>query len=208
MNSIACKDFPDYKYDIQAVSSGIWDALYISGCFKKGNFSFASGQTATLKVDAEELYNYKEQLDRVIGYFATFPCIVDADALLYVPNGMREFTKMLGKYLGKPVVNIQRRPNHTTKYDFEFSSPEDESLALSANRLVICEDVVTTLGSVAAVRTLLPANKIVHSVAILRRHAVNPKYQEGLIDHYLLELEVPTSSDEFDKLLEQGWPHL
>ncbi len=208
MNSIACKDFPDYKYDIQAVSSGTWDALYTAGCFKKGNFSFASGQTATLKVDAEELYNHKEQLDRVLGYFATFPCISNTDVLLYVPDGMREFTKILGENLDKPVVNIQRRPNYTTKYDFEFASSEDESLALSANRLVICEDVVTTLGSVAAVRTLLPVNEIVHSVAMLRRNSVNPKYQAGLVNHYLIELEVPTDSVEFDNLLTQGWPHL
>lgn len=61
---------------------------------------------------------------------------------------------------------------------------------------------MTTLGSVAGVRKLLKPDQTVHSLAMLRRDEVNPIYQKGLIDHYLLAKKIPTDKAVFKRMLE------
>jgi hypothetical protein len=82
-----------------------------------------------------------------------------------------------------------------------FASAEDETLALEAEAPVIGEDIVTTLGSVAGMRKLLRPEQTVHSLAMLLRGTVNPTYQAGLVDHYLLVREIPTDKDEFRQMV-------
>lgn len=106
--------------------------------FVEGDFVFASRTHATLKADAERLYDHPRQLAVVVGHFAAYPCVQEADALLYVPDGMRK---------------------------------------------------------------LLPPERMVHSLAMLLRGTVNPQYQAGLVDHYLLERKMPTDKHEFRRRL-------
>jgi hypothetical protein len=140
-------------------------------------------------------------LQTVLGHFAMFPCIANADVLLYVPNGMRQFITILGQELSIPVAHTRRKPGATTKYDFMFSSKQDKDLALAAKRPRIGEDVITTLGSVAGLRSLLGSEQDVHSLGILLRGEVRPEYQRGLSDHYLLKKFIPTDAREFDRRL-------
>ena len=140
-----------------------------------------------------------------MGHFAVFPHVENADVLLYVPEGMKKFMSILGNELQKPVVNAIRRPGATTKYEFEYKTPKDRELALSANAPLIGEDVVTTLGSVAALRRLLSPEQTVHSLAILLRGTVKSEYREMLDDHYLLIRDIPTDKDEFNERLQEGW---
>jgi orotate phosphoribosyltransferase len=182
-----------------------WEALLSAGAFVEGDFTLASGAKATLKVDAEKLYDHPRHFQTVLGHFAAHPCVQDADTLLYVPEGMREFTIALGKELDKPVAKMRHRPAAKNRYDFVFESLGDYSLAIAAGRPVICEDVVTTLGSVAAVRSLLtrPIQEV-HSLAILRRGTVKEEYRAGLSDHYLVERHIPTDAKLFWQQLRQG----
>ncbi len=78
-----------------------------------------------------------------------------------------------------------------------LNSDTDKELATSAQLPVIGEDVVTTLGSVAAMRALLKPSQNVHSLAMLLRGTVIPKYQTGLVDHYLVKRKIPNDKDEF-----------
>ncbi len=166
---------------------------------------FASGIHATLKADAEKLYRHPKELAVVMGHFAVFPHVQNADVLLYVPDGMRQFITQLGKELQKPIIHMIRRPGTTTKYDFTFKTPADKELAISAKTPFIGEDIVTTLGSVAALRSLLSPEQPVHSLAMLLRGTVKSEYRAGLTDHYLLVREIPTDKDEFKLRLQEEW---
>lgn len=200
-----CLNLEASGFDAQVAAEQTWQALLGAGVFVEGDFTFASGLQATIKVDAERLYSHPEQLDVILGYFATFPCVRVADALLYVPNGMRKFVTLLGDELGIPVVATNKKPGATSKYEFVFASEADAVLATSAQRPVICEDVVTTLGSVAGIRALLRPKQDVHSLTILLRGTALPEYKVGLTDHYLLQREIPTDKYEFRRRLQEEW---
>jgi hypothetical protein len=161
-----CTDLRQAGFDPHLAAEETWEALLSAGVFREGDFTFASGIQATLKADAERLYEHPRQLATVLGHFAAFPCVQDADVLLYVPYGMRNFIGRLGNELGKPVAHTDKKPGAISKYDFIFRTPKDEDLASSAERPLIGEDVVTTLGSVAGLRKLLRAGQSVHSLAI------------------------------------------
>lgn len=198
-----CTSPEQAEFDTQRAAEDTWEALLSAGVFVEGDFTFASGKRASLKADAEKLYAHPRQLGVVLGHFATYPCVQDADVLLYVPDGMRQFVTQLGSELDKPVVGANRKLGATSKYDFVFASEADRKLAQSAKAPVIGEDIVTTLGSVAGIRKLLKPDQTVHSLAMLLRGTVNPVYQKGLVDHYLLVKEIPTSKDEFWRMLEE-----
>jgi hypothetical protein len=198
-----CANLEVAGFDALKAAEDTWEALLCAGVFVEGDFIFASGMRATLKADAEILYNKPKQLEIVLGHFASFPCVIDADVLLYVPDGMRKFMIMIGHDMRKSVVGVRRIPNATSKYDFEFLAERDKECAQAAISPLIGEDIVTTLGSVAAVRSLLLPDQEVHSLALLLRGTVDPNYQKGLIDHYLLKKEIPTDKYEFRMMLER-----
>ncbi|MBP7767289.1 hypothetical protein KA068_02105, partial [Candidatus Saccharibacteria bacterium] len=180
-----------------------WKALLGAEVFTEGDFVFASGKKATLKVEMDKLYSKPKQLAVILGHFAIHPVVQEADVLLYVPDGMRKFTETLGNELNKTVAHSMKTPDSASRYDFGFASKEDGELALSARNPVICEDVVTTLGSVAGMRRLLPPEQTVASLAILLRGTVNPEYKAGLDDHYLLTREIPTCKNEFREMMKK-----
>lgn len=182
-----------------------WQAMLRADVFTEGNFTFASGINATLKVDAEKLYDHPRELAVIMGHFALHPSVQNADVLLYVPNGMKKFTVLLGDRLGKPVAHTMRNSASSSRYDFRYMTSQDERLARTARTPLITEDIVTTLGSVAGVRRLLRPEQRVFSLAILLRGAVNRQYQEGIEDHYLLTREIPTDKNEFRKRLAEEW---
>jgi hypothetical protein len=196
-SSVQASSFDERKAAIET-----WEAMLSVGAFVEGEVTFASGLHATLKVDAEKLYEHPKELAIVMGHFAVFPHVQNADVLLYVPDGMKQFMTKLGEELQKPVANTIRRPGATSKYDFIFQTQEDQELALSAKTPLIGEDVVTTLGSVAGLRKLLRPDQPVHSLAMLLRGEVNPDYRTGLEDHYLLIREIPTDKYEFRRRLQ------
>lgn len=200
-----CSDLEAAGFDAQRAATETWQVMLNSGMFIEGEFTFASGAKATIKADTEQLYGHPEQLEVILGHYAAFPCVQDADVLLYVPDGWREFTTMLGDRLGKPIAHTIRKPNAVSRYDFAFRSPDDELLAREAERPFIGEDIVTTLGSVAGVRRLLRPEQTAHSLAMLLRGTVNPVYQTGLTDHYLLQREIPLDKVEFQRRLREGW---
>ncbi len=194
-------------FDPITAAAETWEALVSADVFVTGDFVFASGEHATLKVDAERLYSAPKQLAVILGHFAAHPVIQRADALLYVPDGMRQFTYLLGEATDIPVIDVRRKSNATSKYDFEFPDQSTAEAAHSAKAPVICEDVVSTLGSVAAVRELLSPEQTVQSLAILLRGTVNPNYRVGLQDHYLITKPIPTDKDEFDAMISEESKH-
>lgn len=200
-----CVDPESNSYDYQKAADETWESLLSAGVFVEGEFTFASGIHATLKADAEVLYSHPRQYLTVLGHFATFPCFANADVLLYVPDGMRKFITDLGEVLEVPIAHTKRKPDAQTKYEFEFTSPKDKELALNAERPRVGEDVISTLGSVAGLRSLLRLDQDVHSLGILLRGEVEPQYRKGLTDHYLLERHIPTDAAEFKRQLTSEW---
>ena len=191
------------NYNLNDVVS--WESMLSSKMFIEGNFNFTSGITATLKADSNELFKHPKETKIILGKFATFPCLLEADVLMYVPEGMKDFTVILGREINKPVVHTKKNLSSGIKYDFEFLSEADHELAESAEKLFICEDVVTTLGSIAGVRQLLRPEQDVHSLAMLLRGEVDTIYQDGLTEHYLFIREIPTEKDEFHRRLNEEW---
>lgn len=178
----------------------VWQAFTGAEAFREGEFGFASGTQSTLKVDASYLYRHPKHLNAMLNLFKAHPVIARADVLMYVPDGMKTFTKILAQDLGKKIAHTRKIPDATERYQFEFCDSKDQALARRAEHLTICEDVVSTLGSVAAVRALLPEDQQVSSLAMLLRGEVNPDYQKGLDDHYLLEREVSTDKAAFREM--------
>ena len=107
----SCKNLAAPNFNVQKAAEETWQALLSADVFIEGDFTFASGMQATLKADAEQLYHHPKQLAVVLGHFAAFPCVQDADVLLYVPDGWREFTTRLGHELAKPVAHTMRKPH-------------------------------------------------------------------------------------------------
>lgn len=192
-------------FDARQAERDTWEVFVGAEAFVEGNFILASGPEATLKVDAEKVFEHPRLMLNVMGHFALHPSMQEADVLLYVPDGMRKFMSILGLVIDKPVAHTQRKLGATSRYEFEFCSKEDEELARSARRPLIGEDVVTSLGSVAGVRRLLHPEQDVHSLALLLRGHVNPEYQKGLTDHYLLVRDIPTDKDEFRSRMANGY---
>lgn len=191
MPRLACSnEVAAARYEAAAADM-VWGAYVDADCIVEGRFKFASFEhpedIATVKIDAEALYREgnERQLGIVLGAVAGHPCIQAADILTYVPKGQKKFTHLLGGLTDKDVVDVERSPRSKSRYDFRFATEEGKEQAQSAQRPVICEDIVSTLGSVAGVRGLFLPDQDVHSVAQLLRGEVNPDYQEGLADHYL-----------------------
>jgi hypothetical protein len=200
-----CADPETFGFNVSKAQEDVWAALLSADVFVPGEFKFVSGIEATLKADCEQLYSHPRQLEVILGYFATHPCVIGADVLLYVPEGMRDFVTMLGEELNKPVAHTRRREGSVSRTDFVYSSPADQELALAAENPWIGEDVVTKLGSTAAVRAMLRPEQDVHSLAILRRCSVDPANETNLVTHYLVERDIPTDKDEFTRRLWSGW---
>jgi hypothetical protein len=185
-------------FDVATAAEETWDALLSAGALKGGQHILANGDPATIKVDAEVLDKKPPQRAIIIGHVATFPCVKNAQVLLYVPDGMKNFTNELGEKLHKPVAQARRPENAMSRYEFEFISGRDRDLALSAEELELFEDIVSTLGSVAGmVEHLDPRRQNIHTLAFLLRGTVNPDYQKGITDHYLAKRAIPLDKNAF-----------
>ncbi len=167
-------------------------AILSAGCLKRGKFILASGVRANLKLDLEELLAYPNQLQIVMAALAAHPVLAIADVIMAVPEGaQRLFGESLSKKLGVPLAEL-RRIQGGSRYDFKFATGNDKKLALAAKHPRIIEDVVTTLGSVAAVARLLDWRKQdVQALAIWRRGAIDPKYARYMKASYLIEKPLP-----------------
>ncbi len=199
-----CADLAGAVFDKQKTAEQVWEILLKIGAFQEGDHEFASAQRASLKTNGEELYNHPREYEVMLGLYATFPCIKEADVLLYVPNGWRKLITDLGAGLGIDVAHTERKPDATSRYEFRFSSPTDEALARAALRPRIGEDVVSTLGSVAGVRSLLLPDQDVHVLAMLGRDpgGINEDYAAGMTVHYLLQRYISPNAEEFWHSLE------
>lgn len=187
-------------YEVESLHAEVWDLLVRANVFIRGEFLFASGVKASLKVDMEKIYSNDDVYQRLLKIFANHEAVRRSDVLLYVPNGMKRFTHDLSKLIAKPVVNLKRANQGTDRYSFDFCSATDKLLAMSSIQPLICEDVVTTLGSVAGVRRLLNNSQQVTSLAILLRGEVEPSYKKGVDDFYLLQRWIPNDADQFTDL--------
>lgn len=198
-----CTDLKAAGYDEQKAADDTWDALHRVGAFVEGDFTLASGSRATLKVEADYLYRFPGELCRVLGHAATYPCVKEADTLLYVPKGMKDFTTVLGEVLKIPVAHTEKIPG--VRYGFRFSSEEDKRLALAADRPVIMEDVISTAGSIAGVRALLDPEQDVHALALLTRGDFDPLYAEDTAIHHLVNRYIPKDKDAFNLMQKNSW---
>jgi hypothetical protein len=193
------------EFNREKAAEDMWEALRSADAFVQGTHRFAAGQSATLKVEAERLYNHPKQLAIVMGHFAAHPFVKAADVLVYVPKGTKRFITELGKELGKPVAHTIRNPSAPPhdRYNFTYQSLADKELLLAAKNPFVGEDVISTLGSVAGVGKLFRPEQQIHALGMLLRGTVNPMYRLGsdgnqrIFDDYLLERFIPLDKDEF-----------
>lgn len=179
-----CGEFDNPIYPILTLLSE-------AGAFKRGDYTFASGVHATLKVDVSVLYNPENihLLECLIMMFVKHPVIQEADALTYVPDGMRTFMELVAARTNKPIIHIVKASSGK-RYSFAFATPVDEQLARSVHSIAIGEDVITTGGSVNAVRILF-GNAIVSAVSVLERGAIHPQYKKGTRYYTLSRKKIP-----------------
>jgi hypothetical protein len=134
---------------------------------------------------------------------ASHPVLQEADLITYAPNGMRDAAIILAFELRKPVAHA-RKHRRGDRITVTPASDEDRELMWSALRPRIVEDVVTTLGTVAAVAGIFdPVSQDIASLAYLRRGRVDPANRQNLVDHYLVERDIPTGKYTFRAQLEE-----
>jgi len=155
----------------------------------KGHFVFADGSHADIKLEMDNLWNNPDSLNTILDLLAQAEGFPVADVVLGVPIGGQLIAEELVKSgrVKAPIAMLERVPGGK-KQDFRFVSKQDEQVAKQASRIIIYEDVVTTLSSIAGVVKLLkPLKQDINSLAIWRRGEVKPKYRRGIKDHYLVE---------------------
>ena len=191
-----------------STSEAVWQCFGEGGGFiaRVGGqlFTFATGQQATLKVDFERLGRRPDIVDRLLSLYALHPCVIDADALSLVPNGVAKFTDELGRRIGKPVIGLFR-PEGALRSDIRFRSTGDQERARNVTSVCMIEDISRTgFSAHAAARVLRSVNPKmdIHTLSMLQRDTVDPQYQKGpgaLIYHTFVRRDVPLSIDEFRK---------
>lgn len=195
------------EYSVPASDADlVWRSLGEGGVFvtREGGkpFTFATGQKATLKLDAERLGAHRKIVDRLLGLYALHPCVVDADVLSFVPNGVADFTAELGSRIGKRVIQLFR-PDGAPRTDIRFVSPEDEALAREASSVCEVEDISRTgFSAHATAKVLRGANPDldIHTLSMLQRDAVDPSYEAGeggITYHTFVRQDIPLTVEEF-----------
>lgn len=187
-------------------ADSVWQSFNEGGVFvtREGGkpFTFATGQQATLKLDAERLSIHPKIVDRLLGLYALHPCIVEADVLSFVPNGMAEFADRLSRRMGKKLIRLVR-PDGAPRTDIRFVSAQDETLAGEADTVCAVEDISRTgFSAHTTARVLRQANPRldVHTLSMLQRDRVDPAYEagsEGVVYHTFVRQDIPLELGEF-----------
>lgn len=189
------KKYLSKKIDLQteSISDRIKKAIDRAGVKIHGHFIFADGAHATVKLEMDNLWKHPDELELVLQYLSELGESLAADVVLDVPSGGQHLAEAAierGLIL-RPIAYLERVPGGE-KQDFRFCSERDAQLAAEAERLVIYEDVVSTMSSIAGVvRLLNPTSQEIHSVAIWRRGVLLPEYSAHITPHFLVEEEIP-----------------
>lgn len=167
-------------------------------------FTFATGQQATLKADAERLFAKRAIQERLLGIYGVHPCVVEADALSFVPNGTAGFAKELRHKFQptKPIVRLYR-PDGAPRTDIRYVSPSDRMLAQEMGSVCLVEDISRTgFSAHVTAQILREANPglDIHTLSMLQRDEVEPRYKEGVdavVYHTFVRQDLPLEVDEF-----------
>lgn len=172
----------------------IRDAIVRAGVLTDGHFVFVDGDHALLKVEMDKLWEHDAELSLVLEALAHKQGLTKPDAILGVPRGGQKIAEALVArgLTTVPLIHIERVPGGA-KRDFQFCSEADRVLAENAKNILIYEDVVSTLSSIAGVVKILnPEKQHLESLAIWRRGEPKEKYRVGVTDFYLVEESVET----------------
>ncbi len=176
----------------------IRDAIVRAGVLTDGHFVFVDGDHALVKVEMDKLWDHDEELSLVLEALAHKQGLTKPDAILGVPRGGQKIVEALvaRRLVDAPLIHIERVPGGA-KRDFQFCSEADRMLAENAKNILMYEDVVSTLSSIAGVvKILQPERQHIESLAIWRRGIPKEKYKVGVTDFYLIEEDVPTFSEQ------------
>ena len=197
------------QYEIPTADATIvWQELGAGDAFitRAGGlpFTFATGQKATLKVDAERLATHPEVLDKFLDLYAAHPCVQEAEVLSFVPNGMADFGVELGHRMGKRVIHLFR-PEGAPRTDIRYVSAQDEALARDVSSVCLVEDISRTGFSAHVVASMLrKANPgmDIHTLSMLQRGPVESAYQAGngsITYHTFVRRDIPLTLEEFQQ---------
>lgn len=181
-----------------SISDIIKAAIHRAHVLTQGHFIFADGAHATLKLEMDNLWKHPEELKTVLHHLAERGEGLSADVVLGVPSGGQQLADgaLERGFVARPIAHLERVPGGA-KQDFRFCSEHDEQLVRKAQLIVIYEDVVSTMSSIAGVvRLLNPAAQEIHAVAIWRRGTLLPPYSAGIVPHFLVEEEIPMYSPD------------
>lgn len=176
------------------------DAILDAGVLIDGHFVFAEGRHSLQKLEMDNLWLHDKSLGLVLGEMKKEMKKQNFDIVSGVPTGGMKLAEKLveSKSDDEKLIILKRIPGKG-KRDYDLLNPDDRYFLKKAKSILIIEDVVSSLGSVAAVVKLLRkftrVNVEIHSLAIWRREEVNPEYGQEIFQHYLVEEAIPS----FDK---------
>lgn len=160
----------------------------------------------TLKADAELLYKHPRPLARLLGLFIEHPCITEADAVSFVPNGPADFARWIGEITGKPLIALVR-PDGAARDDLSYRTGDDRDRAAEASSVCMIEDISRTGFSAHVTAALLRSTNPdlnVHTLSMLQRDQVEPRYQNpqdpaSVVYHTLVRRDLPLTLEVFQQ---------
>lgn len=171
----------------------VMEAVLSAGVLIEGHFVFADGLHSLNKLEFDYLKDKPKQFQLVLEALAQCE-VPPADVALGVPRGGSRIARAMQvrKLITLPFAQLERVPGGGNQ-DFRFRRLRDRDLALSARTVLIYDDAVTSLSSIAHVGKLFDLDRQdVHAVTIWRRGRVKPEYARGITPHFLVEKELPT----------------
>ena len=137
------------------------DAVVRAGVLTEGHFVFVDGEHSLVKVEMDKLWEHEEELAIVLRALADARGLQKPDVILGVPRGGQLLVQALFHrgLTTITIAHIERVPGGE-KRDFRFCTEADKKLAQSAKNILIYEEVVSILSSIAGgVKMLYPDKK-------------------------------------------------
>lgn len=206
VSSANCEMSPDALYSAHKL---VWNTFVGNEVFIRRSrdrlWTFSDLSQAEVKADADRLGPESRCL--ILGTMAMHPCVLQADLLVGVPDGMTRDAAGLAEKLDKQSAQLRRIKNGG-RHDYEWVDGAQAEIAADAVSACVLEDISTTGSSAHATALLLrEANPYlqIHSLSMLLRGAVQQRYivtpdsADAVIDqfHALCTRFVPREHDTF-----------
>lgn len=153
---------------------------------------FASGQRANNKADADRVQEGSPLFLETCYMLGALAVDMEPDAITYVPTGARRFAVRIAGQFQIPLIEMERSPENPGRTNYRYVDDASRVVAEESERIVVVEDVTSTLASVNGVLEIPGIRPRARGlVAILRRGLASEERPIGIESRWLIEEHMP-----------------